>query len=87
MYAQSLVTPAIPTMTGLFLAGLCTSKNNPSLCAKENVDITSLRESIVTLIENDAEKREDGTSLIGTFIRLAWHCVSFLMVISLEKYD
>ena len=42
--------------------------------AKEAVDLAKVRESIVQVIEDDAEKRGDGTSLAGTFIRLAWHC-------------
>jgi len=42
--------------------------------AKEAVDLAKVRESIVTTIEDDQEKRGDGTSLLGTFIRLAWHC-------------
>lgn len=41
--------------------------------AKEAVDLDKVRASIVELIENDSEKRDDGTSLAGTFIRLAWH--------------
>ena len=39
-----------------------------------NVDIKSVKRSIAGLIEDDMEKRGDGTSLIGTFVRLAWHC-------------
>lgn len=42
--------------------------------AKEAVDIAKVRESIVDLVDSDAEKRGDGSSLAGTFIRLAWHC-------------
>lgn len=42
--------------------------------AKEAVDLVKVRESIVQLVEEDAERRGDGTSLAGTFIRLAWHC-------------
>eukprot|EP00934_Nitzschia_sp_Nitz4_P002817 Nitzschia sp. Nitz4//scaffold84_size84139//59534//60601//NITZ4_005207-RA/size84139-processed-gene-0.20-mRNA-1//-1//CDS//3329559060//2807//frame0 len=42
--------------------------------AKEAVDLDKVRASIVQVIEEDAEKRDDGTSLAGTFIRLAWHC-------------
>lgn len=41
--------------------------------AKEAVDLNKVRESIVSLIEEDAERRGDGTSLYGTMIRLAWH--------------
>lgn len=33
-----------------------------------------IRETISNIIETDAEKRGDGTSLTGTFVRLAWHC-------------
>lgn len=32
-----------------------------------------MKAAIAELIENDSEKREDGTSLIGTLVRLAWH--------------
>jgi cytochrome c peroxidase len=47
--------------------------------AKEDkvVSSTSLeplvRASIVELIDHDAEQRDDGTSVAGTLIRLAWH--------------
>lgn len=41
--------------------------------AKEAVNLDKVRPSIVKLIEEDAENRGDGTSLAGTFIRLAWH--------------
>lgn len=37
------------------------------------VDLHKVRESISQVVEVDAEKRGDGTSLAGTFIRLAWH--------------
>jgi cytochrome c peroxidase len=42
--------------------------------SKKPVDLDKVRASIVELIETDEEKRDDGTSLRGTFIRLAWHC-------------
>jgi cytochrome c peroxidase len=38
------------------------------------VNLAKVREAIVEVVESDAEKRGDGTSLYGTFIRLAWHC-------------
>ena len=34
----------------------------------------SLERNIVSIIEKDMKRRNDGTSLIGTFVRLAWHC-------------
>lgn len=37
------------------------------------VDLKKVRESLMDLIESDESKRDDGTSLKGTFIRLAWH--------------
>ena len=37
-------------------------------------DLPKVREAILEVIENDMEKRGDGTSLYGTLIRLAWHC-------------
>ena len=48
----------------------------PDVHAKEasKVDLQKVRDSIVKLVEDDAEQRDDGTSLAGTFIRLAWHC-------------
>jgi cytochrome c peroxidase len=39
-----------------------------------NVDMAKVRKDLVDLIDTDAEKRGDGTSLTGTFVRLAWHC-------------
>jgi len=42
-----------------------------------NTDLKKVREAIVSAIESDAEARGDGTSLYGTMIRLAWHCVSY----------
>lgn len=42
--------------------------------AKAAVDLAKVREAIMNVIDEDAEKRSDGTSLAGTFIRLAWHC-------------
>jgi cytochrome c peroxidase len=36
--------------------------------------IENVKKAIADLIEEDAERRGDGTSLTGTFVRLAWHC-------------
>jgi cytochrome c peroxidase len=46
----------------------------PDAHAKEAVDLAKVRDSIKDVIETDMDKRGDGTSLYGTFIRLAWHC-------------
>lgn|ERR1719203_195983 len=41
---------------------------------KAKADLAAVKKSIADLIEDDAERRGDGTSLTGTFVRLAWHC-------------
>ncbi len=35
------------------------------------VDITAIKKSIAELIDDDAERRGDGTSLTGTFVRVS----------------
>lgn len=41
--------------------------------APPTVNLEKVKAAIAQLIETDAEKRNDGTSLKGTFVRLAWH--------------
>ena len=38
------------------------------------VNLPVVKHDIVKVIEADLKKRNDGTSLIGTFVRLSWHC-------------
>ena len=42
--------------------------------AKSDVDVKAVKSSIAELINTDMEKRGDGTSLVGTLVRLSWHC-------------
>jgi catalase (peroxidase I) len=64
-----MVAPAAVTLgSGLVLYGTAEPVH-----AKESVDLNKVREAIMQVVESDAEKRGDGTSLAGTFIRLAWH--------------
>ena len=35
------------------------------------VDVSAIKKSIADLIEDDAERRGDGTSLTGTFVRVS----------------
>lgn len=37
------------------------------------VNIDKVKAAIANLIEEDSEKRQDGTTLTGTLVRLAWH--------------
>jgi hypothetical protein len=56
------------------MAGLALYASIQDAHAKEaTVDMKKVREAIMDVVESDAEKRNDGTSLAGTFIRLAWH--------------
>ena len=40
----------------------------------EDVSIAQVKAEITKIIDASAEKNGDGTSLAGTFVRLAWHC-------------
>lgn len=42
--------------------------------AEPKLDVAAVKKSIADVIDDDAERRGDGTSLTGTFVRLAWHC-------------
>lgn len=64
--------PAAAVSVGAF--ALYASALPEPVYAKEAVDLKQVREAITGVIDSDAEKRGDGTSLAGTFIRLAWHC-------------
>ena len=35
------------------------------------MDVSAIKKSIADLIEDDAERRGDGTSLTGTFVRVS----------------
>ena len=39
-----------------------------------DADYGALRKEIVSMLDAEEERREDGTSMAGTLIRLAWHC-------------
>lgn len=54
-------------------ASLYSVPTHPAHCDQAAVDLAKVRASILQVIDEDAEKRGDGTSLAGTFIRLAWH--------------
>jgi cytochrome c peroxidase len=66
-YLQRLMVPATLTLGTMAVF-------TETIHAKEAVDLAKVREAIVEVVEADAEKRGDGTSLYGTFVRLAWHC-------------
>mmetsp|Transcript_31172 Transcript_31172/g.47730 ORF Transcript_31172/g.47730 Transcript_31172/m.47730 type:complete len:327 (+) Transcript_31172:63-1043(+) len=40
----------------------------------QGINLASVQNDIIEVIESDMEERNDGTSLVGTFVRLAWHC-------------
>jgi cytochrome c peroxidase len=67
---QRMAGPASLTAAG----ALALYASPESVHAKEAVDLAKVREAITEVIESDMEKRDDGTSLYGTLIRLSWHC-------------
>lgn len=71
---NSLRTRA-PAMAGPVAAILLYSatSSTPVHAQTAKVDVKAIRGEITDLIEKDSEKRGDGTSLTGTFVRLAWH--------------
>lgn len=38
------------------------------------LNLPAVKSDIMDLIDADMKERNDGTSLIGTFVRLSWHC-------------
>ena len=72
-FASRYAAPAAATGTLLALS-LSPSIAEAKAEAAKTADVASVKKSIAELIEDDMEKRGDGTSLTGTFVRLAWHC-------------
>ena len=70
--------PQAATLSILTCALTLSNNSNASIALAEaksaQPDVTAVKKSIAALIENDADRRGDGTSLTGTFVRLAWHC-------------
>ncbi|KAL7493379.1 hypothetical protein ACHAWT_002529 [Skeletonema menzelii] len=65
--------PALATGTLLALS-LSPAAAEAKVEAAKPTDVQAVKKSIAALIEDDMERRGDGTSLTGTFVRLAWHC-------------
>jgi cytochrome c peroxidase len=64
---------ALPATTATAVVWLNTDPVYAKEAAASSVDLKKVRDSLTDLIESDESKRGDGTSLKGTFIRLAWH--------------
>lgn len=64
------------------LAGVGISLSLCSLYANKNIahaepsrlDLEAIKKEMAEMIDADSEKREDGTSMGPTLVRLAWHC-------------
>lgn len=65
---------AAPAATAAALTLFSLSPSEVHAKSAPPADMAAVKKSIADLIEEDMEKRGDGTSLIGTFVRLAWHC-------------
>jgi hypothetical protein len=46
------------------------------------VDIAAVKKDIAAIIEADTEARGDGSSIAGTFVRLAWHASGTVYTLS-----
>jgi cytochrome c peroxidase len=70
-FTRTILPPAAATLATLTLLSpdVASAKSEST-----KPDVSSVKKSIASLIEDDAERRGDGTSLTGTFVRLAWHC-------------
>ena len=77
-YGRRCMLPSLATRRWIFIAVfgavLAIMGNifcNPSSSRGQQ---KAVEKSIIAVIEKDMRQRNDGTSLIGTFVRLAWHC-------------
>jgi len=72
--SQKSVTPAV----AVGVLCLYSLSNGETVHAKaatiDNNETKNIKKAIEDVIEADSAKRGDGTSLTGTFVRLAWHC-------------
>lgn len=67
---QRMAAPAVAAGT---VALFSLSPMSEAHASAPSVDLKKVKDDIAEVIETDAEKRGDGTSLTGTFVRLAWH--------------
>ncbi|CAM9172373.1 unnamed protein product [Discosporangium mesarthrocarpum] len=77
---SSVITKASPTVSrvamGAGAAAVVASAFASSglvFASVPTVDYAQLKKEIIEAIEEDVEKRGDGTSIAGTLVRLAWH--------------
>jgi len=66
--------------TGVLLA-LSLSPAVVEAKAEPKLDVSAVKKSIADLIEDDAERRGDGTSLTGTFVRVSCCFISLFMLV------
>jgi cytochrome c peroxidase len=71
--ATHMAAPAAAATVVLFSANFPSDVYAKS-SSLSDVEAKAVKSSIAKLINSDLEARGDGTSLIGTFVRLAWHC-------------
>eukprot|EP00587_Corethron_hystrix_P006390 CAMPEP_0113312152 /NCGR_PEP_ID=MMETSP0010_2-20120614/9093_1 /TAXON_ID=216773 ORGANISM="Corethron hystrix, Strain 308" /NCGR_SAMPLE_ID=MMETSP0010_2 /ASSEMBLY_ACC=CAM_ASM_000155 /LENGTH=344 /DNA_ID=CAMNT_0000167913 /DNA_START=68 /DNA_END=1103 /DNA_ORIENTATION=+ /assembly_acc=CAM_ASM_000155 len=71
--ATSSLSPLLAALAATTTFAL-SQDSTVSAYATGAVKESAVRAAIADLIEKDAELRDDGTALTGTFVRLAWHC-------------
>ena len=73
LHKATILTPALYATSTLLLH----PQQQQTQCkdiGKNDKLATEIKTAVQNLIDENAEKRGDGTSLTGTFVRLAWHC-------------
>ena len=84
-FGSRYAAPAAATGTLLALS-LSPAVAEAKAEAKKMADVSAVKKSIADLIEDDAERRGDGTSLTGTFVRVSRLCM-FLPLKNQRRYE
>jgi len=68
------MSPAVVGGAALAMSMTSSFAHNKSSCASSSgLNIADIKKDISNAIDSDEERRNDGTSIAPTFIRLAWH--------------
>lgn len=71
--SRSLASTATISSCIIFTDSNIAGTEAQSKSPQKKVKIEKVKASIANLIDEDMKNRNDGTSLVGTFVRLAWH--------------
>jgi len=72
--ARCTAARLVPAAFTIAAVAIDTQTTHAKAASPSNNLLKKVKTDIVSLIDTDMDQRDDGTSLIGTFVRLAWHC-------------